>query len=142
MGCFFNPVVLPAERVLPFVRDLANDRAAQSVLVASMDPFHGFPFEPNFGFPRAEAFYDFDPVQPDDGFGQGVVAVVPDASDGHVDSGFEPPAHLFGRLLSGKPGAVQSDGFLSNAKKAFYGSKRTNSEVSATFQVRCLTVSN
>ena len=59
----------------------------QSVLVASMHTFHGFPFEPAFGFPWAEAFDDFRLEQSDDGFGQGVVAAVSDASDGHVDSG-------------------------------------------------------
>ena len=57
----------------------------QSVFVASMHPFHGFPFELAFGFPRAEEFDDFRLEQSDDGFGQCVVAAVSDASDGHVD---------------------------------------------------------
>ena len=90
-GCFFKLVVLLAECVLLFVRCLVADGTVQSVLVASMHPFHGFSFKPAFGFPPAEMLDDFGREQSDDGFGQGVVAAVPDASDGHVDSGFGEP---------------------------------------------------
>ena len=82
---------MPAECILLFVRGLAAGRAMQSVLVASMHPFHGFPFEPAFGFPRAEMLDDFRLEQSDDGFGQCAVAAVSDASDGHDDSGFGEP---------------------------------------------------
>ena len=88
LGCFFKLSVLLAECVLLFVRGLATDRAMQSVLVAPVRPFHDFPFEPAFGFPRAEVLDDFRLEQSDDGFGQGVVLAVSNASDGHVDSGF------------------------------------------------------
>ena len=57
-----------------------------------MHPFHGLPFEPAFGFPRAEMLDDFRLEQSDDGFGQCAVAAVPDASGGHVDSGFGEPS--------------------------------------------------
>ena len=40
---------------------------------------------------RAEMLDDFRLEQSDEGFGQCVVAAVPDASDGHVDSGFGEP---------------------------------------------------
>ena len=54
-----------------------TDRPVQSVLIASVDLFHGFPFELAFGSPRAKAFDDFRFEQSDDGFGQSVVAAVP-----------------------------------------------------------------
>ena len=85
--CFFKLVVLPAECVLLFVRSLLADRAMQSVLVASMHPFHGFPFEFAFSFPRVGMLDDFGLEQSDDGFSQSVVVAVPDASDRHVDAG-------------------------------------------------------
>ena len=50
-------------------------------------PFHDLPFELAIGFPRAEVFDDLGFEQSDDGFGQCVVAAVPDASNRHVDSG-------------------------------------------------------
>ena len=93
-GCFFNLVVLLAECILLFVRGLVADHAMQSILVASMHPFHGFPFELAFGFPRAEMLDDLRLEQSDDGFGQCVVAAVSDASDGHVDSDFGEPLGL------------------------------------------------
>lgn len=82
-----------AERILFFVRGLVAGRPVKPVLVASIHPFHGFPFEPAFGFPRAEMPDDFRLEQSADGFGQCVVAAVPDASDRNVDSGF---SELFG----------------------------------------------
>ena len=63
----------------------------QSILVVPMHPFHGFPFELAFGFPRAGVFDDFRLEQSDDGFGQGTVVAVSDASNRHVDAGFGQP---------------------------------------------------
>ena len=47
--------------------------------------------EMSFGFPRVEVFDDLGFEQPNDGFGQCVVAAVSDAFDGHVDSGLGEP---------------------------------------------------
>ena len=56
-----------------------------------MQPFYGFPIELSGGFPRAEVFDHFRPERSDNGFDQGVVVAVSDASDLHVDSGFREP---------------------------------------------------
>ena len=79
-----------------------------------MHPFHGFPFELTFGFPRAEVFDDFRLEESDDGFGQCVVVAVSDASDGHVDSGFGEPlgvsnGHILPAAVRGISG-VEGDG--------------------------------
>ena len=57
----------------------------QPVIVVPTHPLRGFPFDLPDGFPRSEVFDDFGLGQSDGGFGQRVVAAVPDASNRRKD---------------------------------------------------------
>ena len=98
LGCFFKFVLLLAKRVVLFIRGLAAGHSMQSVFVVPVDPFHGFRFELDCGFPRAEMFDALRLEQSDDGFGQGVVEAAIDASSQTVASGsaYLPPSACIG----------------------------------------------
>lgn len=78
-----------------------SDRFEQAAVVEPVDPFEGCVFHGFKGFPGSFPVDDLGLVEAVDGFGQGVVVAVADASDRRFDSGLaQPRGVLEGRVLA------------------------------------------